>query len=58
MIFALILLISGSVGLFYTNINLVVGSHLWIIGNIAFGTFTVLGVGVLVFLGMFNSQFE
>jgi hypothetical protein len=58
MIFALILLISGGVGLFYTNINLVAGSHLWIMGNITFGTFTALGIGVLVFLGLFNSQFE
>jgi hypothetical protein len=58
LILGLIFLISGSVGLFYTNINLGVGSHLWVLGNITFSTFTVVGVGILVFMGLFNREFE
>lgn len=58
MIIALIFLISGGVGLFYTNINLASGTHLWIFGNITFGTFTVIGIGALVFMALFNKEFE
>ena len=58
MVFGLILLISGGAGLFYTNANIVSGAPLWIMGNITFGTFAVLGVGILVFLAIFNSEFD
>ena len=58
MIMALIFLIAGGIGLFHTNINLVSGSNLWIYGNITFGTFTVVGIGILVFMGLFNKEFE
>ena len=58
MIIALIFLIAGGVGLFYTNINLVSGTPPWIIGNITFSTFTVIGIITLVFMGIFNRQFE
>ena len=58
MILALIFLIAGGIGLFHTNINLVAGSNLWIYGNITFGTFTVVGIGILVFMGPFNTEFE
>jgi len=58
MIMALIFLVAGGIGLFYTNINLVSGTHLWIFGNITFGTFTIVGIGILVFMGLFNKEFE
>jgi hypothetical protein len=58
MIFGLIFLISGGVGLFYTNTNFATGAPLWMFGNITFGTFIVLGIGILVFLAIFNSDFD
>ena len=58
LILGLVFLIAGGVGLFYTNVNLSAGSHLWIIGNITFSTFAVVGIGVLVFMGIFNREFE
>jgi hypothetical protein len=58
MIFGLILLIAGGAGLFYTYTNIVMGAPLWIIGSIAFGTFVLLGIGVLIFLAIFNSEFD
>ena len=58
LILGLVFLVAGSVGLFYTNINLASGSHIWVIGNITFSTFTVVGVGVLIFMGLFNREFE
>ena len=58
MILALIFLVVGGIGLFYTNINFASSSHYWIFGNLTFGTFTVVGIAVLVFLALFNSEFE
>lgn len=58
MILGLIFLISGGVGLFYTNINLASGTHLWIYGNITFGTFIVVGIIVLLFMAIFNKEFD
>jgi hypothetical protein len=58
MILALIFLCAGGIGLFHTNINLVGGSNLWIFGNITFGTFTIVGIGILIFMGLFNKEFE
>jgi hypothetical protein len=58
LILGLVLLIGGGVGLFYTNINLAAGSHIWVIGNITFSTLTVVGIGVLIFMGLFNREFE
>lgn len=58
MILALIFLTAGGVGLFYTNINLASGSHLWIYGNITFGTFTVVGIAILFFMALFNKEFD
>ena len=58
MILALIFLIAGGIGLFHTNINLVAGTNLWIFGNITFGTFTVVGIAILVFMAIFNTEFE
>jgi hypothetical protein len=58
LIVALIFLISGGVGLFYTNLNFGAGSHFWVYGNLTFGTFTLLGLVSIVLLAIFNSEFE
>jgi hypothetical protein len=58
MILGLIFLISGGVGLFYTNINLAAGSHYWVIGNITFSTFIIVGGAALIFMAIFNREFE
>ena len=58
MVMGLVLLIAGGVGLFYTNANILAGAPLWVMGNLAFGTFAFLGIGLLVFLAIFNTEFE
>ena len=58
MVVALIFLIAGGFGLFYTNINLEVGSPYWIHGNITYGTFTILGILTLILLAIFGSEIE
>jgi hypothetical protein len=58
MILALIFLIAGGIGLFYTNINLAAGSHYWIHGNITYGTFTIVGIATLIFMALFGSDIE
>ena len=58
MILALILLIVGGIGLFYTNLNFASGSHYWVYGNLTFGTFTLLGIATLIFMAIFNTEFE
>ena len=58
LILALIFLIGGSAGLFYVNINIMSGTDLWVCGNITFGVFLAVGVVVIVFMALFNSQFE
>ena len=58
MILGLVLLVAGGVGLLVTNTSAVVGSINWTQGNIAFATFTVIGIGMLVFLAIFGSEIE
>ena len=60
LILGLIFLVSGGIGLFYTNTsaNVEVWSTLWVFGNLTFGTFVVFGVAVLVFLAFFNAEFD
>ena len=58
MILGLIFLISGGVGLFYTNVNIDSGTALWIVGNITFGTFAIFGIAILVFMAIFNAEFD
>ena len=58
MIMALIFLIAGGVGLFYTFVNLVSSDPLWVFGIIAFGTFAVVGLAVLIFLAIYNQEFD
>jgi hypothetical protein len=57
-ILAFIFLIPGGIGLFHVNANLAAGTNLWIYGNIAFGTFTALGIAILVFIALFNAEFD
>ena len=57
-ILAFIFLIPGGIGLFHVNANLVGGTNLWIYGNITFGTFTVLGIALIVFIALFNAEFD
>jgi hypothetical protein len=58
MVIGLIFLISGGVGLFFVNVNMAVGDHTWIIGNITFSVFLVIGFLVLVFMAIFNTEFD
>jgi hypothetical protein len=58
MIIGLVFLISGGAGLFYTNLNFGTGSELIVFGNLTFGTFTFVGLAIIVFLVLFNSEFE
>jgi Na+/melibiose symporter-like transporter len=58
MILALVFLITGGIGLFYTNVNLGSGTTIWVIGNLAFGTFAFFGVAILVFIALFNAEFD
>ena len=58
MLFGLIFLISGSIGLFYTNTNLIAWSTMWVFGNLTFGTFVLFGVLILFFLAFFNAELE
>jgi len=55
---ALIFLIAGGIGLFHVNVNLGAGTNLWIYGNITFGVFTIVGVALIIFLALFNSEFD
>ena len=58
MVVALIFLIAGGFGLFYTNINLEAGSPYWIHGNTTYGTFTIVGILTLILLAIFGSEIE
>ena len=58
MVIGLVFLISGGVGLFVVNINMIVGDHTWIIGNITFSVFLVIGILILIFMAIFNREFE
>jgi hypothetical protein len=58
LILALIFLVSGGVGLFYTNVNVASGTVLFVLGNLAFGTFALFGLAIIIFLAIFNAEFE
>ncbi len=47
-IIGLIFFLAGGVGLLLTNNNLDSGSIQWILGNITYGTFTVVGLVLIV----------
>jgi hypothetical protein len=56
----LIFLISGGVGLFYINTGNHVesGTALFFLGNLGFGTVLLIGIMVLIFIALFNAEFE
>lgn len=58
LILALIFLVAGGIGLFHINVNMGPGTNLWIYGNITFGTFTIVGIAILVFMAIFNTEFD
>jgi len=58
LIVALVFLVTGGTGLFYTNVNVGTGSTLWVLGNLAFGTFVFFGLAVIVFMAIFNAEFD
>ena len=58
MILALVFLVSGGIGLFHVNVNLASSSNLWLYGNLTFGTFTAVGIAIIIFMALFNSEFD
>lgn len=58
MIMGLLFLVAGGAGLFYTFANLTSADPLWVIGIIVFATFTIFGLGLIVFLALFNTEFD
>ena len=59
-IVGLIFLTSGGVGLFYINTANHVASDtpLFFLGNLGFGTLALIGILVLVFVALFNTEFD
>jgi hypothetical protein len=57
LILGLIFLISGGVGLFYVNTH-ALANTIHFIGNLAFGTFTLFGLAIIIFLAIFNTEFD
>ncbi len=47
-IIGLIFFLAGGIGLLLTNNNLDSGDIQWILGNVTFGTFTVVGLVLIV----------
>ena len=58
MILGLIFLISGGIGLFYVNTHVFMDASIQFIGNLTFGTFAIFGIAILVFLAIFNAEFD
>jgi hypothetical protein len=56
MVVALVFLVPGGIGLFYTNLNFGMGSTYWIFGNLTFGVFTLVGLAIIVFMALFNTE--
>jgi hypothetical protein len=57
LILGLVFLVTGGVGLFYVNTH-ELAEAIQFIGNLAFGTFTFFGLAILVFLAIFNAEFD
>jgi hypothetical protein len=58
-ILGLVFLVSGGVGLFYINTanHVASDSALFVLGNLGFGTFLLVGILVIIFIGLFNAEF-
>jgi len=58
LILGLIFLVSGGIGLFYVNTHVFIEAALPFIGNLTFGTFTLFGLAIIIFLAIFNAEFD
>jgi len=58
MIIGLLLLIAGATGIFLTFTNFASGSPYWIQGNLTYGTFTAVGLVIIVLLTITGPEFE
>ena len=58
MLMGLVFLVAGGGGLFYTLVNIPGGTDLWVVALIGFSTFVVFGIGLLIFLAIFNTEFD
>ena len=58
LILAFVFLIPGGIGLFHVNANVAAGTNLWVYGNITFGTFTAVGIAIIIFMALFNAEFD
>ena len=59
-IFALIgllLLVAGGIGLFFTHTSLASGSAVWVQGNITYGTFSILGLVIIIMAFLSRQEF-
>lgn len=56
----LIFLASGGIGLFYVNAsgNVDSASSIFFLGNLGFSTFVVIGILILIFIALFNAEFD
>jgi hypothetical protein len=59
-LFGLIFLVSGGVGLFYINTadHVASGTALFFLGNLGFGTLALIGILIFIFIGLFNAEFD
>jgi hypothetical protein len=60
LVLGLIFIVSGGVGLFYVNTGAHVdpGTALFFLGNLTFATFAVFGIAILVFMAIYNAEFD
>jgi hypothetical protein len=56
-IIALVFLVTGGVGLFYVNTQ-AIAEAVHFIGNLAFGMFAFFGLAIIVFIAIFNAEFD
>jgi hypothetical protein len=54
---ALIFLITGGVGLFYVNTQ-TIAEAVKFIGNLTFGVFAFFGLAIIIFIAIFNAEFD
>jgi hypothetical protein len=58
LIFGLVFLVGGGIGLFNVNVHLTSTNELWFYGNLTFGVFTMVGIMIIVFLALFNAEID
>jgi hypothetical protein len=58
LILGLVFLVSSGIGLFYTNTHVGAWSVMWVFGNLTFGTFAFFGLAIIIFMAVFNAEFE